>query len=253
MTDDLIKRLRMLSPVTHPGSHEAADALETQEKRIAELDAEIKDINAGWSASIAQAMDNGAAANKAEADLAAAQADIADLLDWVEDLGGDSSAWKAAARGEQPKSDVCPTCKDRDWINSRLGDCPRCGGTGKPEPVLREAWLLLEKDGDVLQYFTEGEANTDADGETVEVRRITWMSDGSPVPSVMPSYQELLKKVIDERDNLKAEIARMRPVVDAAMVDDVCPTCNGSGEHPSANSLWTCPDCNGTGKKETER
>ena len=33
----------------------------------------------------------------------------------------------------QPKSDVCPTCEGRDWINSRLGDCPDCGGTGKKE------------------------------------------------------------------------------------------------------------------------
>lgn len=30
---------------------------------------------------------------------------------------------------------------------------------------------------------------------------------------------------------------------------ELCPTCNGSGEYHSANSLWTCPDCGGTGRK----
>jgi hypothetical protein len=102
-------------------------------------------------------------AEKAEADLAAAQADIVELLDWVEDLGGDSSAWKAAARGEQPsvdfraagkaaaawiderpevlgqiplKSDVCPTCDGNGDIsmgNGMYPDCHDCGGTGKKE------------------------------------------------------------------------------------------------------------------------
>jgi hypothetical protein len=31
---------------------------------------------------------------------------------------------------------------------------------------------------------------------------------------------------------------------------DVCPTCDGSGEHTQANSGWKCADCDGTGKKE---
>jgi DnaJ-class molecular chaperone len=32
---------------------------------------------------------------------------------------------------------------------------------------------------------------------------------------------------------------------------DVCPTCNGSGEHHSSNGLWSCTDCDGSGKKDT--
>jgi ribosomal protein L37AE/L43A len=32
---------------------------------------------------------------------------------------------------------------------------------------------------------------------------------------------------------------------------DVCPTCNGRGEHHSGNGLWSCTDCDGSGKKDT--
>ena len=111
-------------------------------------------------------------AEKTEADLAAARAAVDSVMAMADIwLGGSFSPeerllywrqWKlenasaiaaiAAARGEQPRpklpttggpvslweavgpgGDVCPTCEDRDWISSRLGDCPDCGGTGKKE------------------------------------------------------------------------------------------------------------------------
>ena len=137
----------------------------------------------------------------------------------------------------------------------------------KPEPVLREVWLNCYPCGGVTAHTTEGFAHEAAYPDRETCRRVTWMSDGSPVPGeddpvrygVCETCVEKAVKRCDElvveRDNAvrdfshamklvrsyaakidrletevghlssaglimeqKAEIARMRPVVDAAIV-----------------------------------
>jgi hypothetical protein len=89
----------------------------------------------------------------------------------------------------------------------------------KPEPVLREAWINLGPDGWQSRTPTSREEADKIAHETrVECRRIAWMSDGSPVPGE-DDYVGMMGKIAmleQQRDSLKAEIARMRPVVRAA-------------------------------------
>ena len=76
----------------------------------------------------------------------------------------------------------------------------------KPEPVMYEKWVLLEKNGDLLDYRSESQARDAEDEDTAEVRRIAWMSDGSPVrDDAMVGYHQHLMDVISERGEWKAK------------------------------------------------
>lgn len=101
MSGDLTKRLRECETDYNFGllMGRAADALEAQAKRIAELDVSIEGHIEGR-------IDNAKRAEKIEADLAAARA----TLSWVETHAPHTLMRAiAAVRGEQPKSDVRQT------------------------------------------------------------------------------------------------------------------------------------------------
>jgi len=118
MTDDLIRRLRDADDVRGWNvRQDAAAALEAQAKRIAELE-EARNM---WMERV----------DVVEADLAAARDCIRDLAGQLTDFVGDFRHIDAiaAARGEQPKPDVCPTCAG---VVLGIGVCPACG-TGKKE------------------------------------------------------------------------------------------------------------------------
>jgi hypothetical protein len=112
----------------------------------------------------------------------------------------------------------------------------------EPGPVLREAFLHLYADGGVAVTYVRTSA-----APAVEVRHEKWMSDGSPVPGedktaeykadrdwLSQKYQDMIAerdrwkaqcegwaaKATEwtlERDSLKAEVERMKPVVGAAV------------------------------------
>ena len=119
----------------------------------------------------------------------------------------------------------------------------------KPEPVLREAWINLYPRGLDGTFGSKAFADEHADDRNrLECRRITWMSDGSPVPGEMDPVRLSLDNIklrtdldrlrqeqekteariaefhdslewdelIAERDRLKAEVERLKPVYDAA-------------------------------------
>jgi hypothetical protein len=118
----------------------------------------------------------------------------------------------------------------------------------KPEPVLREAWINLYPRGLDGTFGSKAFADEQADDRTrIECRRIAWMSDGSLVPGgddqntiktltaerdnalvevsritkdfndLAEGTQQIVEKLEAERDILRAEIARMHPVVEAAV------------------------------------
>lgn len=135
----------------------------------------------------------------------------------------------------------CPTCTNKPCVNDGRFSESACFGfkPPKPEPVLNERWVNLHRDFVGYTWSSRELADWHA-GDRVECRRIAWMSDGSPVPGedktaeykadrdwLSQKYQDM----IAERDILKAEIAhrdrwladaraevlRMKPVVDAAV------------------------------------
>ena len=129
MNEDLIKRLRTWhtygSAAPQSLNREAADALEAQAKRIAELEASRDRYERGYYLESDRA-------DRAEADLAAARAAL-------RTAESPSSEWDrrhapaiAAARGEKEKTDVCPTCGNSRVDPGGLPVCRDCG-TGKKE------------------------------------------------------------------------------------------------------------------------
>ena len=106
-----------------------------------------------------------------------------------------------------------------------------------PKPVLMERWVNLYRTRMSSGFETEERATAVADhcdGGRVECRRITWMSDGSPVPgweqgsSLFAEYTKLSAErdkwrdsANDALDELKAandRIEQLSPVVEAAVV-----------------------------------
>ena len=126
----------------------------------------------------------------------------------------------------------CRIFDGEQWVSLRNAAPP------KPEPTRHEAWVNLYADGTigtgVSAYRSVGEADIAVHPfkVRVECRRIAWMSDGSPVAeaTTVPGedktaeykadrdwLSQKYQDMIAERDSLKAEIARMRPVVEKAV------------------------------------
>lgn len=107
--DNLIKRLRECEYDYSFGllMGKAANALEAQAERIAELEAEAEK----W---LQRASDNGHRAEKAEADLAAALAALDEIAGNTQFTGDSSEVIAqrclAAARGVQASGDKCAVC-----------------------------------------------------------------------------------------------------------------------------------------------
>ena len=137
MTDDLINRLRngyeqdedddriittrMIEEWYIKTTDEAANALEAQAKRIAELGAALSGMRDVAQHNFESACVHQTRAEKAEADLAAARAALRHIAhalglnaysrgDAISDAMTEHASAIAAARGEKPKSDACPTC-----------------------------------------------------------------------------------------------------------------------------------------------
>jgi hypothetical protein len=131
VTDDLIKRLRSNNrDVMCKACRTAANALEQQAERIAELEEEAEK----W---LQRASDNGHRAEAAETVLAAARAalrDISERLSPAKDAYLAHATAIAAARGEKPSPvKSCETChgKGMTVYNAGADECFTCGGTGK--------------------------------------------------------------------------------------------------------------------------
>jgi hypothetical protein len=237
MTDDLIKRLRgiLSSPrnawdtfsdtrqVPVAVLTEAAAALEAQAKRIAELESSLRKANADTERYERCYYLESDRAEKAEADLAAARADISDLLDWVEDLGGDSSAWKAAARGEAPIPIArCCTCAKYVEVDDECVDplAEECFSTRKHWEPRSE--ILPSTDA----FLREMAAMADEECPTCDGKGGHWVGDRE--------YWECPDCGTGKKEKT-----------------DVCPTCEGSGYISMGNGMYPdCYDCGGTGKKE---
>jgi hypothetical protein len=118
----------------------------------------------------------------------------------------------------------------------------------KPEPVLRERWFTLNEDGTFGGWVSEHEANLYASRDCVSRLHHRWMSDGSPVPGEAPQWfnnavdktildqlraerdalrldlesrilesnetRKVIAALTAERDDLKAEVERLRTRVD---------------------------------------
>lgn len=96
----------------------------------------------------------------------------------------------------------------------------------KPAPVLREAWVCLYHSGSIHTHREGHMDDCDAAAEKhgrVECRRITWMSDGSPVPGGSPDSHRQgmddglaeVEEVRDERDKLQTANVRLLGEVSA--------------------------------------
>ena len=98
-----------------------------------------------------------------------------------------------------------------------------------PKPVRHEAWVNLYGNGIATLQSSRTNADKVADHqERVECRHIVWNSDGSPVESddlteaeveleIAKAERDMWKAQCERADKLRAEIERMKPVVDAAL------------------------------------
>lgn len=112
---------------------------------------------------------------------------------------------------------VMDNCISRRLLTGGINPDIRNVPEDKPAPVLRGVWVNLYENGrSGTPCSTETYANSVHDmigwDDRIECRRITWMSDGSPVPGELPALASDYEQTIDA---LKAEIAVLRPIVDS--------------------------------------